>query len=249
MVVCRSSSVVRRLSSVVWRLVLVFLALVIVASAQEYRDLHGTWINAKFIEELKRTASVAAAMEAVSATAPLWVRIDSADQDGNVDVAFDLSSQKQMVLLKAQLIGPELRWGLGDAVGPIWLVTADQEQGTFLALHVLDSMGNVPKVLGKLPSRNQDPDFLIDRMINASVLAGKYVDDRKRSVVFNTDMTATWAGKSYQVRIDVKEGSHQLLVTLTATDGTSNVHSVQRIGSDLVFVGSDGKTTTLKKHK
>ncbi|RPI67647.1 MAG: hypothetical protein EHM43_07080 [Ignavibacteriae bacterium] len=238
------TSSVRRLSSVM----MLFVA-VTVGSAQEYGELHGTWINATFIEVLKRTASVATAMEAVSATSPLWVKIDSANKDGDVEVAFDLSSRKPMLLLKAQLIGPELRWGLGDAAGPIWLVTADEEQGTFIALQVLDSMGNAPKVLGKLPSRNQDPDFLIDRMINASVLAGSYVDDRKKSVVFNTDMTATWAGKSYKVRIDVEEQSHHLRVTLTATDGTSRVHSVHRIGSDLVLTGSDGSTMTLKQRR
>lgn len=241
-VVGRWSSVVGRWSSVV--LMMIAMA-VSSATAQEYRDLHGTWINATFIEVLKRTASVATAMEAVSATSPLWVKIDSANKDGDVDVAFDLSSQKPMMLLKAQLVGPELRWGLGDAVGPIWLVTADQEQGTFIALHVLDSMGNAPKVLGKLPSRNQDPDFLLDRMINASVLAGSFVDDRKKSVVFNNDMTATWAGKPYKVRIDINEPSHQLRVTLAAADGTSTVYTAERMGKVVTLTDAQQRVSTL----
>lgn len=235
---------VRRLASFV-----LFLAILTIGkvAAQEYSELHGTWINGRFIEVLKQTASVATAMEAVSAQVPLWIKIDSTHSDGNIDVAYDVDEVRELLLLRSQLVGPELQWGIGDAVGPMWLVTLDQPQRSFIALHDLDSLENKPHVFGRMPSKNQDPDFLIDRMINASVLAGTYADKAKKSVVFRNDLTADWAGKVYVVKIDVKGTSHQLIVTLTSADGKDvRSYEVVRSGTSLLLTGADGKQTTLR---
>lgn len=244
-VVCGRSSGVRRPASFV-----LFLAILTIGkvAAQEYSELHGTWINGRFIEVLKQTASVASAMEAVSAQVPMWIKIDSAEGDGNIYVCYDVDDVRQLLLLRSQLVGPELQWGIGDAVGPMWLVTLDQPQRAFIALHDLDSLENKPHVFGRMPSKNQDPDFLIDRMINASVLAGTYIDNAKKSVVFRNDLTAEWAGKAYTVKIDIQDHSHQLIVMLTSADGKDvRMFEVVRTGSSLLFTGTDGKQITLTR--
>lgn len=241
----RPSSVVRRPKSVALFLLLFTFSSV---AAQEYSELHGTWINGRFIEVLKQTASVASAMEAVSAQIPLWIKIDSTHSDGNIDVAYDVDEVRELLLLRSQLVGPELQWGIGDAVGPMWLVTLDQPQRAFIALHDLDSLENKPHVFGRMPSKNQDPDFLIDRMVNASVLAGTYSDKAKKTIVFRNDLTADWAGTPYTVKIDVKGTSHQLFVTLTSADG-KNVRSyeVVRSGTSLLLTGTDRTSITLTR--
>jgi hypothetical protein len=238
----RSTSSVRRPASFV---IFATLLLVGTASAQEYSEMHGTWINGRFIEVLKRTASVASAMEAVPSNVAMWISIDTTDKDGNIDMAYDFDDVRQMLLLKSQLVGPELQWGIGDAVGPMWLVTVDQQQ-MFIALHDLDSLENKPLVFGRMPSKNQDPDFLLDRMINASILAGTYTDPKKNTVEFRTDLTATWANKPYAVKIDVKGSSHELHITLTSADAKDvRTYLVVRTGTSLMLTTPNGKSTTL----
>lgn len=213
--------------------------------AQDFALLSGTWVSAQFMDAIKRTHDVAWAMKAMGQGQPLWVSIDTSNNKPVVKLAPDFSNEQQLRLFKVKLDDLGERWAIGQTDKPIWMIVPDTQGGQFVSLHWLDSLESNPIVLGKLPTRRTEPDFLLDRIIISSVLKGTWVDSTGAEYTFNSDATARWKGAKRDVNIDVQPGTYAVLVTLADARNRTERFVVARKDSALVVTNEQGKTLTL----
>lgn len=214
--------------------------------AQEYALFDGAWIHAGFIQELKNTSSVPAAMEAVGEGEPFWVEIDSTNADGVVQVGFDFGDQQEWIFRKTRLHGNSLYWVIGTNDAPEWAVTIDERTATYIALYDVGDMGGTPIVLGRLPAERQQADFLLERIINAAVLYGAWRDEANVRYQFSTNMTGEWKGASARFHVDIEPTTHDVLLTVERTSGRTETYKAERVGSALQLTNSSGTIIVLQ---
>ncbi|NQW29547.1 MAG: hypothetical protein HQ472_03435 [Ignavibacteria bacterium] len=214
--------------------------------AQDAAEYHGTWFNAEYMKELRKSGSVKLAANELRNEKPLFIKIDSTDLEGNVVVAMALDTRVELILRKSLVGKMGMRWVIGTADGPFWLITVDKEAHNYIVLHRLDSIDLPPIVFGKLPSANQDPEFLLQRMLNSSLLAGSYTDSKGGLSVFNTDMTAVLNTKRVRTSIEV-DSRLRVYVTLWRENGKSTVYELERKETSMVLKPKIGRKIILYK--
>ena len=218
-------------------------ALLIVVStmqSQEYSEFHGTWIHSKFVEVLNETRSIERALTARPLSEPLYMVIDSANGSGEVVLAYNLGEQEKLLCRKSSFEHAGIKWGIGDNIGPRWIVARDEKAGSYIALTPADSLENQPIVLGKLPSKNTDPMFIIRRMVNASMLTGVWKMDPKYTIEFTNGQQMVVNGSPIPYTLQfAPDGSK---VTLITTQGRPLKWDVLRDGPNLTL-------KPLQKHK
>ncbi len=225
--------------------------LTIAAPAQEYAQFHGTWFNAKFVEALKKSASMATAMDAVSSAEPLTIQFDSTDGNGNVVTQWTLKKTDTLLLRKTSIPGVGMKWALGTSDAPMWVASADEKLGTYVALTPIEGVDTAkPVVMGKLPSKNPNPSFILKRMVNSSYLSGEWKDKKGTKYSFTSGMVATFGADMFPYDISIDANTYS--VTITSTSGVPRSYLVVRTGNSLVLtsVGGGkkrGKTLTLQK--
>jgi hypothetical protein len=204
-----------------------------VGVAQEYAEFHGTWIHSKVVEVLNESRSIERALAARPVHEPIYVVIDSANTDGNVTLAYNLGKSEVMVCRKSSFKHAGIKWGIGDQTGPLWILTRDEKARSYIALTPVDSLEQAPIVLGKLPSKNPDPVFIIRRMVNASMLTGRWSSAKNKIVEFTTNqlMVTDGAPKPYTLDISADGAT----VTLITTSGQPQKWIVRRDGPELVL--------------
>ncbi|MBC8124827.1 MAG: hypothetical protein H7X70_03755 [Candidatus Kapabacteria bacterium] len=207
-------------------------------AAQEYSLFHGTWFNAMFIDALRKTSSVEQAMAAKGFDEPLYVRIDSTNLDGKVTAGYGLGSSQQLLILKTSLPKVGMKWAIGTIDLPMWIVSIDERSQTYISLTKFDSLEGKPIVLGKLPSKNPDPMFMLKRMVNASVLSGQWVNSKGATTSFTTNMEATMNGNTFPYDLSIDSQSYS--VTLTSKQGKPVSYIVQRMGDGLTLTPMHG---------
>lgn len=212
------------------------------AFAQDYGLFHGTWFHANFLEVLKKTSSVERAMQAKGADEPLYIRIDSTHQDGKIAAGMNLGAPEELVMLKTSIPNAGMKWAIGTIDHPFWIVTVDERAQSYIALTKIDSMEGKPVVLGRLPSKNPDPMFILKRMINASVLSGSWVDAKGKETIFSNGMVATMGGSTFTYDLSINALNYT--ITLTATEGKPKSYIVQRMGDGLTLTPLHGSKTT-----
>jgi hypothetical protein len=212
------------------------------AFAQDYGLFHGTWFHATFLEVLKKTSSVESAMNAKGDDEPLYLRIDSTHQDGKVSAGMNLGGSEELLMLKTSIPNAGMKWAIGTMDHPFWIVTVDERAQSYIALTKIDSMEGKPVVLGRLPSRNQDPMFILKRMINASVLSGSWVDAKGKETIFSNGMVATMGGSTFPYDLSINASTYT--ITLTSTEGKPKSYIVQRMGDGLTLTPLHGSKTT-----
>jgi len=214
------------------------------SSAQEFVLFQGTWFHAGFIDALKKTSSLDQAYRAKPQAEPLWIRIDSTNLNGKIMASFDFGAGSELLFLKTTIPNVGLKWALGTDSSPRWIVSVDERQGTYIALTPIDSMDNKPIVLGRLPSKNPDPMFILNRMVNASVISGTWIDEGGKVSTFTNGMNAKIGevGFTYQISIDSKSNT----VTINATSGKPRSYVVQRMGDGLTLTPSNTGGTTMR---
>ena len=212
------------------------------AFAQDYGLFHGTWFHANFLDILKKTSSVEQAMQAKGADEPLYIRIDSSQLEGKVLTAMHLGATEELLMLKTSIPNAGMKWAIGTMDHPFWIVSVDERAQSYIALTKIDSMEGKPVVLGKLPSKNPDPMFILKRMINASVLTGTWVDAKGKETTFSNGMVATMGGQTFTYDLSIH--SQNYTVTLTSTEGKPRSYLVQRMGDGLTLTPLHGSKTT-----
>lgn len=208
-------------------------AQVMSGSESSYGEFHGTWFHSSFIEVLHKTASVEQAFASKSDREPLYIVIDSSDKSGNVRVGLSVSREERGLILRTLVPNVGMKWAIGTEDAPVWMVASDPRQNSYIALTELDSIEKKPIVLGKLPSKNTDPMFILKRMINTSVLAGTWVDTRGKSVIFTQNMVSTIDGQTFPYDIAIDPST--LRLTLTSTQGKPRSYTVQRVDGMLTL--------------
>lgn len=198
------------------RLLLAFLLGGTLLSAQEYAQFHGTWINASVIDVLHTTRSIERALAARPLHHPIYVRFDSADVAGNVTMCFALGSEKQMIVRKSQMEHVGIKWGIGDEQGPLWVLNLDDKRSAYVALTPTDSLENKPVVLGRLPSTNQDPMFILRRMVNSSMLKGIWKDATGKSYEFTSGQQLVINDKPTAYQLDISPTGSSVKIVLPA---------------------------------
>ncbi|KAB2895218.1 MAG: hypothetical protein IAE64_09340 [Flavobacteriales bacterium] len=209
--------------------------------AQELRHLQGIWINATWIELIKRTESVAKAMSEFPEGQPLWVRFDVA-RPTVIDVGYRIDEAIPMTV-NSRIVGHMGERVVIDSAGKgLWLVSPDIQADQYVALHYLSDMELPPIVMAKLPTKRTDPQFLFDRMIIASVLGGRWMDTKGHLLEFMPDATANWKGETYGITIEIT-AEQQLRVMLTDAGGRTKRFIAERTGPRLVLTDADGRTS------
>lgn len=211
-------------------------------SAQEFSLYHGTWFHAKFLEALTKTSSLEGAMQAKSSDEPLYVRIDSTSLDGKITAAYKPGTELQLLILKTSVPNAGMKWAIGTQDLPMWLVAVDERNQTYISLTKTDSLEGTPIVLGKLPSKNPDPMFILRRMVNASMLSGQWTTSDGKDVSFTNGMVATMMGTTFSYDISIDSQSYA--VTMTSTQGKPKSYVVQRMGKGLTLTQVHGNKTT-----
>ena len=166
----------------------------------------------------------------------LWL-----DSSGNLRVGISIGRQERGVILRTVVPNVGMKWAIGTDEAPGWMVASDSRQNSYIALTELDSIEKKPIVLGKLPSKNSDPAFILSRMINTSIVSGRWVDPRGKVVEFTQAMIATIDGQTfpYELRVDPST----LRLTLSSTQGKPRSYVVNRIDGMLTLTPLGKKGT------
>lgn len=173
---------------------------------------------------------------------PLYIRIDSTSLDGKITVAFKPGADAQMLILKTSVPKAGMKWAIGTQDLPMWLVAVDERNQTYISLTKMDSLEGVPIVLGKLPSKNPDPMFILRRMVNSSLLSGQWTTSDGKDVSFTNGMVATMMGSTFTYDLTIDSQSYA--ITLTSTQGKPLSYVVQRMGEGLTLTQVHGGKTT-----
>lgn len=212
--------------------------------AQDAAEFAGTWYNAEFMNELKKTSSVSKACAELKHGAPVFLQISIDDSLGVVSVGVSPVATTQMTMKRVLLNQMGYKWVVGTTDKTHWLITIDNDKHNYIVIHNLDSMELNPIVLGKLPSKNQDPDFLLQRMLNSSIVVGNYADVKGRIHVFNPDMTGIISNESVQYDLSL-DADLELLLTARNTNGVSKAFHVTKTPGGLVLAPERGKKIVL----
>lgn len=198
-----------------------------------YGEFHGTWFHSRFIDILHKTSSLEQALSAKTEGEPLYVVIDSNDRSGNVRVGITVGREERGLMLQTMVPNVGLKWAIGSEDAPVWMVASDARQRSYIALTELDSIEKKPVVLGKLPSKNSDPRFILARMVNTSVVAGTWVDTRGKQVTFTQTMVATIDGTTFPYDLTIDPST--LRITLSSTQGKPVAYVVNRVDTMLTL--------------
>lgn len=206
--------------------------------AQDIQSLSGTWIHSEFLNTLKTTSRVDSAFHKLNNDEPLYLLIDAEKLHHNVLVAYTPQTTTTMDLEKMIVGKMGERWCIGqDSVR--WILSTDSNRSV-LTLFNIKNLEQKPIVLGKLPSKNQDPDYLLSRTINASVLMGKFQDGTGKLYQFSNAQRAMFADSLFTYTIVYSPNSSQITITDIATKKKYHITPTKK-GIELVPVTATGK--------
>ena len=205
--------------------------------------LHGTWFNARFIEELNGSRSLSGAMSKVGPGDPLWVRIDTVSTESYALVGFGVNRADTLPMAKKIIKGAGQKWVIGNSEQPLWMVADDEIARSYIALTSLDSLDAKPLVMGALPSKNPDPLFILRRMVNNSMLVGRWKRSDGKEVRFSNDQVMTVEAESVRYSMSFERDGTQ--ARISTIDGQPLTWTVERAGRKLTLRPSKGASQVL----
>lgn len=211
----------------------------------ELGRFHGTWFNADFIKVLSSVRSFGDAIGQLRGANPLWVRIDSSS-DGRIAL-IGLTPQKTdtMVLVISTIKGAGQKWTLGRRGSqPIWMVADDEQKRSYIALTPLDSLEKQPCVMGALPSKNQDPLFILTRMVNNSLVAGSWKTSGGKKYRFSNDLMLEIDGQATRYKMSFSSAGNRVIIT--TIDGQPRSWTVERRSRSLTLRPKKGAAIDLQ---
>lgn len=211
----------------------------------ELGRFHGTWFNADFIKVLSSVRSYQDAMGQLRGGNPLWVRIDSASDGRIALIGFTPQKIDTMVLVVNTIKGAGQKWTLGRRGSqPIWMVADDEQKRSYIALTPLDSLEREPCVMGALPSKNQDPMFILTRMVNNSCFAGSWKTSDGRKYRFTNDLMLEIDGQAFRYKMSFSGTGNR--ISITTIDGQPRTWTVERRATSLTLRPKKGAAITLQ---
>ncbi|MDZ4744517.1 MAG: hypothetical protein SGJ05_00790 [bacterium] len=181
------------------KIVALLLVSVTIMSAQP----EGTWINMRFIEELKAKKSVLKAMSILRADELLVIRAVR-QRDSTITLfasrTFDDGVQTEVSTKTVGGVGDQRRI---TALGQTWLLGIDKAKGEYLALHSTVDSNALPDVFAYIPSKNQNADFIYQRVLNSATLSGTYQDAKGKIYAFSSLQHAKTPKLEFNYRIIV----------------------------------------------
>ncbi len=202
-------------------------------------------MNTVFMETLKRAASVDVAMHHKPSGAPLWVSFTPTSKTSAGTLAFGFDPANEIFVRQETVGAMGKQWVMGIRDSLIWLLTIDAQANSYVVLHELANLEKDPIVLGKLPSRRTEPDFLLDRMIMSAMMVGSWKDGDGNSYQIRNDATALWKGAKREVQIAVDPRTNAVFLVLVDVRGNQQRFLAVRTGTILTLTGEDGSVTTL----
>ena len=203
----------------------------------------GTWINMRFIEDLKANKSITNALALLRPDELLVLRaVRQPDSTITLFTSRDLDEgvSTQVVVTVAKGIGDQRRI---VALGQTWLLGIDRAKREYIALHSTVDSNAKPDVFAYIPSRNQDADFIYQRVMNSATLSGTYHDAKGRVFAFSPLQHAktpklefdyrliTAPGMTYQIMEVVSDNSRRQRYAYEWSDDTLVISTFRKNGS------------------
>lgn len=176
---------------------------------------------------------------------PLWLSIDTTKAKLTIEAGNAFTDHITLSMFQVQVPSVGKRWAVGTANHPVWMISPDVLGGQFVSLNWLDSLEANPIVLGKLPTRRTEPDFLLDRIVLSAVLHGIWTDGRGATYQFNSDATATWDGARKDVTIEVVDPSADVYFSLFDARRNEQRFRAERVANQLTLTKEDGTSLVL----
>lgn len=178
-----------------------------------------------FVEQLKKTQNIDSALTALGPTSPLIMTTG----DNVMCMREEQPTPATVVTNPTKGLGSQIRvsWS-----GTTWIASADDKKEEYIALHRSDSIEARPVVLGKMPSKNFDPSFVVSRILNSALLTGVYADGKRKQYLFSPAQSASWNSDvfTYDVELDW-HGRRAIL----RKKGTTASWSIYRSGDTLTL--------------
>jgi len=172
----------------------------------------GTWINMRFIEELKTNKSITKALAILRPDELLILRA-APQRDSSIILYtsrdLDEGVATEVVINTVKNLGDQRRI---NVLGQWWLLGLDKAMGEYVAIHSTVDSNAKPDVFAFIPSRNQNADFIYQRVLNSATLSGSYRDAKGRPFTFSSKQEAKTPTLGFRYRIEPAPGmSYQII--------------------------------------
>lgn len=189
----------------------------------------GVWVQAKFIDHLKATRSVPAALKAVPVPSlPLAFVITSVHD--SITACKTAPSVRDSAMVPLPWMNVQ-GFGKHFVFADRWVITNDTLNGQYIALYDKTNAIDTPIVYAGIPSKNRSLGFVIPRIINLSVLVGTWKDSAGASYSFYADQRATWPAGTFNYKI---------------TPRANGIHTLSIIGGETYEFECDKNTLILR---
>jgi len=188
----------------------------------------GVWVRSDLIDALKKTRSVPASLRSVQAPSlPLAFVIDvRSDSIRSCMIApsFHDSAHVPLPYQRVPSFGNRFIYN-GQ-----WVFAVDSMNGQYIAVYERTNAVEKPIVYARIPSKNRSTAFVLQRIVNASVLDGRWVDSAGGEYRFFSDQHAEWPAGTFAYTLTIEAGGR---------------HRLQIVGGKLYSWESDGNTLIL----
>lgn len=205
----------------------------------------GTWINMRVIEDLKSTRSVTNALGLLRPDELLVLR--AVRQPDSTVTLF--TSQNLDEGLPTEVVVTPVK-GIGDqrrilALGKTWLLGIDKAKGEYIAVHSTVDSNAKPDVFAHIPSRNQNADFIYQRVMNSATLSGTYHDAKGKVYSFSSLQHATTPKLEFNYRIIAAAGKPYQIMEVVS-DKPKRVRYAYEWSGDTLVISTFKKNGSLK---
>lgn len=205
----------------------------------------GTWINMRVIEDLKANKSVTNALSLLRPDEFLVIRaVRQPDSTVTLFTSRELDEglPTDVVIRTAKGIGDQRRI---NAFGKTWLLGVDKAKGEYIALHSTVDSNAKPDVFAYIPSRNQNADFIYQRVMNSATLAGTYRDAKGKVFSFSALQRATTPKLKFNYRILAAPGKPYQIMEIVS-DKPRPVRYAYAWSGDTLVISTIKKNGSLK---
>lgn len=211
----------------------------------------GTWVNMRFIEDLKANKSLTKALGILRPNELLVLR--AVRQTDSVLLFYtsrelDEGTPTDIVITQRKGLGEQRRI---TAFGETWLLGITRARGEFMALHsTIDSTAK-PDVFAYIPSKNQNADFIYQRILNSSTLTGSYTDAKGKKFTFSSLQHAVTPKLEFNYRILPAPGKPYQIMEIVSDKPKRVRYAYEWKGETLVIstFNKNGTTKPLYKLK
>ncbi len=199
----------------------------------------------RIIEDLKASKSITNALALLRPDELLVLRaVRQPDSTITLFTSRDLDEgvSTQLVVTTAKGIGDQRRF---TALGKTWLLGIDKAQGQYIAVHSTVDSNAKPDVFAYIPSRNQNADFIYQRVLNSATLSGTYHDAKGKVYTFSSLQSAKTPKLEFNYRIVAAVGKPYQIIEVVS-DKPKRVRYAYEWSGDRLTMSSFARNGSLK---